>query len=200
MNMAELTAVVIALQSQVKEEREARVKAEEKTAALELQLVKLGKDKETDLVRLTAMNTALKAELKKEVQGRQALDLRIQQESKKRQTGVKLAGKDLLVQRVREMGNSMIQDLLPAMPMEISMSPNGTTIEFKFSTETNSLCSSLEPMAMEIDSSRTPVMLFSTGRPINLSFLTPSTIASKYLVTKESSSANLVERELVMES
>ena len=96
-----LESKVFLLEEHAKEEREARLKLEEKNIALEEKnialeekntsleqlLKKQAKDRETDLVRLTATNNQLKAQLRDSEAREQALDLKIQQEADARKAG-----------------------------------------------------------------------------------------------------------------
>ena len=68
LNLSELAAVVFTLQAQLKEEREARLKAEEK---YEKEL----KARKTDIEALKTSNGQLKAQLKQEQEQRKAGDI-----------------------------------------------------------------------------------------------------------------------------
>jgi len=96
MNMADILARLLLLEAQVKAEHEARVKLEERCVAQEQQL----KERKTDIAGLKTTNNKLKAELKKEIQDREAdkraVDLNIQQEAKKRKAAINLTAQEFL--------------------------------------------------------------------------------------------------------
>jgi len=75
MSAEAIEARFLLLEAQVREEREARLRLEEKNVALEQQLKKQeeklkkqAKDRETDLARFIATNSLLKSQLERKIQ------------------------------------------------------------------------------------------------------------------------------------
>ena len=101
MNVEAIEARFLLLESQAREERDARLKLEERNISLEQQLKKQeekvisleeklkkqDKDRDTDLVRFTSMNNQLKAQLRDREASEHALELKIKQEAKERKAG-----------------------------------------------------------------------------------------------------------------
>jgi len=77
MSAEAIEARFLMLESQVKRLEERNTALEEKNILLEQQLKKQAKDRETDLVRFTATDNQLKAQLKQEVEERKVGDLAI---------------------------------------------------------------------------------------------------------------------------